>query len=179
MASPFTAACVAAAFAASLTALATPIDVARAAPATVNVLVDNPGSDPALTRNVDDPGRIAYQSSTTCDKGGTSCNFVLPAVPNGHRLVVAHVSGRLLFDSDASGVEVDLSGAANAARSSFLAPPSFQRIGLFDQPVLQYFDGGSVPVVTTVADAFFLASEATISGYLIDCAATPCAAIAK
>jgi hypothetical protein len=179
MASVFAAAGVAAALATSLTALAVPIDAARAASPTSNVIVVNPATEPALTRNVDDPGRVAYQSSTTCDVPGTAaCNFIFPKVPKGHRLVVQHVSGRLNFASDASGVEVGLNGDANGAQSSFLAQPSFRRDGLFDQPVLLYFDGGSTPILFTSADASTQSGQATISGYLLDCATTPCAAIA-
>jgi hypothetical protein len=62
MDSVFAAAGAAAALAASLTALAAPIDAALAAPPTSNVIVVNPAKEPALTRSVDDPGRIAYQS---------------------------------------------------------------------------------------------------------------------
>jgi hypothetical protein len=75
-------------FAASLTALVAPIDGARAASPTSNVVVVNPATEPALTRNVDDPGRIAYQSSSTCDLAGNTCNFIFPKVPTGHWLVV-------------------------------------------------------------------------------------------
>lgn len=179
MASVFAAAGVAAALAASLTALVVPSDGARANPPTVNVFVDNPASDPALTRNVDDPGRIAYQSSTTCDVPGTAtCRFIFPTVPKGHRLVVQHASGHLNFASNASGAEVDLIGGTNTAGSSFLVPPSFNKIGLFDQPVLLYFDGESIPLLLTSADASTEAGQATISGYLLNCATTPCAAIA-
>jgi len=115
----FAAAGVAAALAASLTAFAAPIDGAVAAPPlTVNVVVDNPAKDPALTRSVDNPGRIAYQSS-------------------------------------------------------------FRRIDLFDQPVLQYIDGGSIPVLGASTDASIsTSSQVTLSGYLLDCVTTPCAAIA-
>jgi hypothetical protein len=89
----FAAAGVAAALAASLTAFAAPIDGAVAAPPpTVNVVVDNPAKDPALTRSVDDPGRIAYQSTTTCVLNDTICSFDFPPVPKNHRLVVQHVS---------------------------------------------------------------------------------------
>jgi hypothetical protein len=180
MANVFTAAGVAAALAVSLTALAAPIDGARAASPTSNVNVVNPATEPALTRSVDDPGRIAYQSTATCNGAGNSCNFLFPAVPKGHRLVVQHVSGHLNFTTDASGVEVDFNGDATEAFSSFLAPPSFQRTGIFDQPVLLYFDGGSEPILFTSADASFNTSpsQATLSGYLLDCVTTPCAAIA-
>ena len=79
---------VAAALAASLTAFAAPINATRAASPASNVVVVNPATEPALTRNVDDPGRIAYQSSSTCDLAGNTCNFIFPKVPTGHWLVV-------------------------------------------------------------------------------------------
>jgi hypothetical protein len=77
-------------------------------------------------------------------------------------------------------MQVDLDGGANNASSSFLAPPSFQRIGIFDQPVLLYFDAGSEPSVTIFTDAPFSTSpsQVTLSGYLLDCVTTPRAAIA-
>ena len=75
MSNVFAAAGVVAAFAASLTALVVPIDGARANSPTSNVIVVNPATEPALIRSVDDPGRIAYQSTATCDLPGTTCNF--------------------------------------------------------------------------------------------------------
>jgi len=169
----FAAACVAAALAASLTVFAAPIDGARANPPTVNVVVDNPANDPALTRSVDDPGRIPYQRTAPCDLPGNLCNFIFPAVPKGHRLVLQHISGHLNLTSDVGGVEVELNG------TSFLAPPSFRHISLFDQPVLQYIDGGSIPVLGASTDASIsTSSQVTLSGYLLDCVTTPCAAIA-
>jgi len=66
MASVFGAAGVAAALAASLTAFVASSDGARANPPTSNVNVVNPATEPALTRSVDDPGRIAYQSEASC-----------------------------------------------------------------------------------------------------------------
>ena len=92
MASVFAAAGVAAALAASLTALVVPIDAARAASPASNVMVVNPATEPALTRNVDDPGRIAYQSSADCVLDSTFCSFTFSVAPKNHRLVVAHVS---------------------------------------------------------------------------------------
>jgi hypothetical protein len=59
-----------------------------------------------------------------------------------------------------------------------LHPHSWMPV-FFNQPVLQYFDAGSVPFVFTEALINpSPASSATISGYLLDCATTPCAAIA-
>jgi hypothetical protein len=132
-----------------------------------------------LTRNVDDPGRIAYQSTVACVRDQNTCAFHFSAVPKNHRLVVQHVSVSLGFLADARGALVTLEGGANGAFSSFFAPPSFLEGSSVDQPVLQYFDAGSVPFVFAEADINpSSASTATISGYLLDCATTPCAAIA-
>ena len=172
---------IAIAFAASLTALAAPVGGAVAATPTVQVDVANPATNPALTRSVDDPGRIAYQSTAACelDAPARACFFDFLAVPKNHRLVVQHVSGFLLFGADARGADVQLEGGANTARSSFIAPPSFLAEGLFDQTVLQYIDAGSAARLTVFADIVPDSnSSATISGYLLDCATTPCAAIA-
>jgi hypothetical protein len=178
MASVFAAAGVAAALAASLTVLAAPVGGAVAATPTVQVDVANPATNPALTRSVDDPGRIAYQSTAACVLDSNACSFDFPAVPKNHRLVVQHVSGQL-FGGNATGAKVNLSGGANQAVSSFLAPRSFQGASQFDQPVLQYFDAGSAPFLLAEADTTLNSvSSATISGYLLDCATTPCAAIA-
>jgi hypothetical protein len=132
-----------------------------------------------LTRNVDDPGRIAYQSTVACVRDQNTCAFHFSAVPKNHRLVVQHVSGALAFLADTTGAQVVLEGGANGALSAFIAPPTFLDASFFDQPVLQYFDAGSVPFVFTEALINpSPASSAAISGYLLDCATTPCAAIA-
>jgi len=171
---------IAATVAASLAILVCPVGGAVAAPPTVQVDVANPATNPALTRSVDDPGRIAYQSTAECILDGNFCGFDFPAVPKNHRLVVQHVSGDLPFAAgDGRGARVTLDGGANGALSSFIAPPSLLGHLLFDQPVLQYIDAGSAPSVSALADIILDSnSKATISGYLLDCATTPCAAIA-
>jgi hypothetical protein len=170
---------IAAALAASLAILGCPVGGAFAASPTVQVDVVNPATNPGLTRSVDDPGRIAYQSTASCVLASNDCSFDFPAVPKNHRLVVQHMSGFLLFDGSAKGALVLLEGGANNARSSIIAPPSFQTESSFDQPVLQYFDAGSAAHIGVFADAPLNSdSSTTISGYLLDCATTPCAAIA-
>jgi hypothetical protein len=180
MTSVFAAAGVAAAFAASLTVFVAPIDGARANPPTGNVIVVNPATDPALIRSVDDPERIAYQSTANCVPKQTTCLFDFPVVPKNHRLVVQHVSAHVGYVSQSSGAQVVLEGGPNDAFSTFVAPPSFLGQGLFDQPVLQYIDAGSAAHLITFADVGVnsILGSATISGYLLDCQTTPCAAIA-
>jgi hypothetical protein len=178
MASVFGAAGAAATLAASLTVFVVSIDTARAAPSS-NVIVVNPTTEPVLTRSVDDPGRIAYQKALPCAVVNNTCSFRFPEVPKNHRLVVQHVSVALTFLADARGAQVTLENGANGASSFFIAPPPFLGSILFDQPVLQYFDAGSPPLVFAEADSRPSGvSRATISGYLLDCATTPCEPIA-
>jgi hypothetical protein len=168
---------IAAAFAASLAILGCPVGGAFASSPTVQVDVVNPATNPALTRSVDDPGRIAYQSEAACLQILNFCDFSFPPVPKNRRLVVQHVS--VLLGTTATGALVTLEGGANSAFSSFIAPPSFQGQILADQPILQYFDAESTPKLNATADlTLSSASSAAISGYLLDCATTPCAAIA-
>ena len=125
MASVFAAAGLTAALAASLTAVVVPVSDALAAAPTVQVDVVNPATNPALTRSVDDPGRIAYQSTVACVTDQNTCAFHFSAAPKNHRLVVQHVSVVLAFVADTTGAEVVLEGGANGAFSAFIAPPSF------------------------------------------------------
>ena len=119
------------------------------------------------------------KSTAACVPNFITYSFDFSAVPKNHRLVVQHVSGSLVFLADTTAAEVFLQNGANQALSAFLAPPSFQQASLFDQPVLQYFDAGSAPFVLTRSDVDPAGnSQMTISGYLLDCATTPCEAIA-
>jgi hypothetical protein len=171
---------IAAAFAASLAILAYPVGGALAAQ-TVQVEVANPRTNPAPTSSVDDPGRIAYQATVQCVPGQSlDCDFTFSAVPQGRRLIVQHVSGSAGFVSAPTATAVLLLGGANAALSAFNVPGGEANV-LFDQAVLQYFDPGSVPVLTVEGRVAFnpnAAQIATLTGYLLDCNAAPCAPIA-
>jgi hypothetical protein len=151
----------------------------------VPVTVDNPATMPAFTSSVDDPGRIAYQSKvrptlTDCG-GGSECTFNFSKVPNGKRLVIQHVSGVLQFDGTPS-VSIFLVNNDHTASSTFFAP-SVNKLSVFDQQVLVFFDAGATPSVLAAADgANFLPAVVTqvmtLTGYMLDCNASPCAPIA-
>jgi hypothetical protein len=142
----------------------------------------------ALVQNVDDPGRIAYQSTAfgtnsegTCS--GNVCVFLWPPVPANHRLVAQHIQAAnpLTSLSPAPGFQVFLAGGTSAG-TSFYAP-SLGVQSIFDQPTLAYYDAGSVPqadVFTSVGALFDPTASArlTLTGYLLDCSAAPCAPIA-
>jgi len=129
-------------------------------------------------RNVDDPGRIAYENEQGLGAGQDL--VVFPKVPAGHRLVIQHVSAELRFQSFVSSqVQVLVSGGGQAS-SNFLAPFSKSLAG-FDQLVQLYVDAGEAPAVQIVADAGLTQVSSgflTLTGYLLDCTAAPCAAIA-
>ena len=177
---------IAGAFAASLAILVCPVSGPFAASPTVQVDVINPATNPALTSSVDDPGRTAYESNVNCSpvSGGISCQANFSAVPQGQRLVIQHISGGLAFDSDPKLVQVSTKGSPNQGISAFFVSSLVSTSNsLFDQAVLQYFEGGSTPVVEiTGLAASFLANfpqDVTLTGYLLKCsAATPCAPIA-
>jgi hypothetical protein len=91
------------------------------------------------------------KSTAACVPNFITYSFDFSAVPKNHRLVVQHVFGVLVFVADARGAQVTLEDGANQAVSAFLAPPSFLRENLFDQPALQYFDAESAPLLLATA----------------------------
>jgi hypothetical protein len=191
---------------ASLAVVAAPAQKALGDKPSTPVSVINPSTAPALTSSIDNPGRIAYQSeaTVTCTTS-SSCQFSFPAVPQGHHLVVQHVSGSLSFSITPDTIEVVLSGTAagttNSTGASQFFAPSVDNLSLFDQPVLYYIDGGISPVVSVipvvpgsggcgsqtcgagtgkVVVTFTTNPQSvTLTGYLLDCTASPCAAIAQ
>jgi hypothetical protein len=135
-----------------------PVTVTNPAASPVPTTVVNRATGPALTSSADDPGRIAYQStnSTTCGAG--TCGFSFPVVPAGHRLVIQHVSGELIFSGGTpTGVVATLFGRADNSPTFFSAPsisppPGTPPRSAFDNSVLYYVDAGETPVVA--ADVF-------------------------
>jgi hypothetical protein len=132
---------------------------------------------PLPVREVDDPGRIAYESEQSIGAGQDVVPF--PKVPAGHRLVIQHVSADLHFQSVVSAqVEVLVTGGQGF--SSFLAPFS-QNLTDFDQLVQLYADAGEAPVVQLVPDGGGTQvsfGTLKLTGYLLDCTVAPCAPIA-
>jgi hypothetical protein len=161
------------------------VNVVNPATSPVPTTVLNPATMPALTSSVDDPGRSAYATSVLCaPEGNLFCLFEFPVVPPGHRLVVQHVSGFLVVNSNPGVVEADLVGGRGG--SSFLVPFSSANafgavFASFDQSVLSYHDAGSVPKVFVRVGSGFdgtIEQVVNLAGYLLDCTVSPCAPIA-
>ena len=138
------------------------------------------GAQTTQTRNADDPGRIPYQSTLT-GTPGPIFQFFFPLVPAGHRLVIQHISGDLHFNAVPTSPAAEAVVFATGGGSAFSA--TFTRnIASFDQLVQLYVDGGDAAQVTVnplSANAQALSGFLTLTGYLLDCTAAPCAKIAK
>jgi hypothetical protein len=131
--------------------------------------------------NLNDPGRIAYQSSLLLPCNATQCSGFFPVVPPNHRLVIQHFIGEISFSGSPSSFFVALRGAGGA-QSVFIVTATltlngFTPVSAFDQAVLLYFDAGQQPN-TTVDGNNLLGGEITATGYMLDCTIAPCAAIA-
>lgn len=141
---------------------------------------------PLFFRNVDDPGRIPYQSTVTTSSCITYlCTWNFPAVPANHRLVVQHLSGYLVFKAATEPFVAGIQSSSGNNTIGFLVPATWANATTsgFDQPILDYFDGGSsfqafVQGLSNIGNPFATASI-TVTGYLLDCSAAPCAAIAQ
>lgn len=147
---------------------------------------------PLLFRSVDDPGRIPYQATETSSScRSIGCSWSFPVISASHRLVIQHLSGYLIFTGtpQTNGGLVYLNATTGNPVTAFTLPlvspgtvTSVPTLA-FDQPVLIYVDGGSQAVVQidfapTLPINPLSSGSITATGYLLDCAAAPCASIA-
>ena len=154
----------------------------RAARAVVATLVQvaNTSSNPVITSNTEDPGRIPFVSGFSNLCSGTLCSYTFQPVAAGHRVVLQHVSAALIFDSTPASIFGFVS-FTGGSQIQFNVPPISGAVTVFDQPVLFYFDAGQTPFVQFQSTATFtqnVAQNLTLVGYELDCAAAPCEAVA-
>ena len=150
------------------------------------VHVANTSAAPVIASLIDDPGRVPYFSSqTTASAGGFQLGFGFPQVPAGHRLVITRISGNYKLTAfGALWTSLTLLSGPPGGTSTTLTNFFMPTIGSdvrFDVPVEAYIDGGQVP--STIAEVetnpFFTGFATTnLIGYMLDCAAAPCSAIA-
>ena len=171
-----------------------PVIVTNPSTAPASTTVDNPATEPALTSSVDDPGRIPYQarlSSNDCVSAG-GCIITPPPVPSGKRLVIQHAALETFIAQTtrqgATFVELSFALApagTNQLLSAFQVPilgPDLAN-GLFrvagDQAVQFYVDGGQSFLVQPDTNGTFQGAPIiSLTGYLLDCTVSSCAAIA-
>jgi hypothetical protein len=157
------------------------------------VKVVNTTSAPAIGSLMDDHGRIPYQSEVDggsvgippvpCDQT-VGCDFVFGPVPAGHRLVIERVTG-VVPSTVAAQAFVILSNpnspSPGTVYAAFTLPPT-STAGYFEVPTLVYVDSQqSVDVTVAFSGAGFASGffrRVIVKGYLLDCTAAPCAAIA-
>jgi hypothetical protein len=158
---------------------------------TPTVSLGNSAAQPLFFRNVEDRGRVAYQSlnivppSASCS--GQQCSFTTAQVPPGHRLVVEHISGALALTTGTAPkfVTVAVEHASGAELLGFtLAPPFSGGLTWFERSVLFYVDEGQFFTFNAGVDfssSFDSGANQTFAatGYLLDCTAAPCAPLAR
>jgi len=139
----------------------------------------------ALVQNVDEHGRIPYQSSSqnsNCGPGILQCDVFFPAVPNNKRLVITHFDTFVLVNNSGNLIYMYLSTAtsSNRAYPEFTAGPPFAGDSTYvsSRPVEYYVDAGSAPVAHFNATQQVAPLTITLTGYLVDCT-SGCAAIAQ
>jgi len=155
---------------------------------TPNVHIVNTSSSPALTSSLDDPGRHPYQATVSrpscqATSGGENCGFLFPLIPLNRRLVVEHVSGIFSFTAVPT---ILYAGVGSPVAANFfpipqatVAPPG--ALTSFDQATKLYFDTTTLSPLVSLAflgTANLQGGSVTLTGYLLDCAAAPCAPIA-
>jgi hypothetical protein len=168
-----------------------PVTVVNPAISPVPTTVGNPATSPALVSRVDDPGRSAYQSVLSdsdahCEPFGLLCIYNFPAVPQGHRLVIQHISYYQSVETgDTGSVSAEIISTQGNLTLSYssteFSNPTHGQISL-NQPVLIYIEGGDAPEVRTTwlgsATVILPFGGVTLTGYLLDCTFIPCAAVA-
>ena len=137
----------------------------------------------ALVQNVDERGRIPYQSTrnmNTCN-GSPDCQLIFGAVPSNKRLVITHFDALVFVSGSGSLQDIFLSvpGTSDRANPEFTA--SAPGAGGFNgfsssREVLFYLDTGAGPTVDLQATNGMF-GIVTLRGYLVDCT-NGCAAIA-
>ena len=150
------------------------------------VKVVNTTSAPAITSRMDDPGRVPYQSTInglSC-VNTNSCIVSFPVVPVGHRLVVTQISGAHNGPQPGTGpfavsVRIGLNGPAGAINQFYW---DLESNGSYVLPFSAYVDAGvNVNLVDSIVGTTYNNGPQliTVTGYMLDCTAAPCAAIAQ
>lgn len=137
---------------------------------------------PLIVGNVDEPGRIPYQSEALVNScNGISCTYTFNNPSAGHRLVVQHISGSWNNTTFGATLVVGASADSGAARAAFdKTEPATSNQFFFDQPVLFYVDAGHTFTVSMgVNSGTSLGASIFVSGYLVDCGVSACAPIAQ
>ena len=131
-------------------------------------------------RVADDPGRIPFQSTKYCTPSPGSCSATFGPTPSGRRLVIEYVSGAFGFNAVPLNTKILMNSPANTV--TFNIPPPSAPLPIdvsFNERVRLYVDQGQTVTATVFSSATPVPGYFMVAGYLLDCNAAPCAAIAS
>ena len=157
--------------------------IAQGALKPVLALIVNDASRPVPTASVDEPGRVPFSHDQVGECGAATCSMQFPAVPEGKRLVILHVSVVARPSSTSTIVDfADLTtsnpadpsmGVRNLFKMTLIGEAGAIVLGNTwgtNQPVLAYVEAGYSPSVSVSTrdggNIFF--SQATLSGYFVN-----------
>jgi len=144
----------------------------------------------ALVQNVDEPGRSPYSSAsnfTNSSCSGVLCVIRFTPVPAGKRLVVTNLTGQINVGAPGvvSFLILDAPASALSTHSTALIPTTLlagtvngsNRLGV-TATLLAFFSAGDEPAASVLATTG-ISQEGllTLSGYLVDCTSSSCAAL--
>ena len=140
----------------------------------------------AFVQNVNEPGLNPYQFYVSFKQGftfpqgvgtctGVQCNFVLPPVPSGKRLVVTNITGNIFVDTPGITQPVVLFGGGVTFEIPTLPAGSYQAINSnqpsnmigVNAPILAYFDPGMKPTIFILATALISDSQGLTTGSIV------------
>jgi hypothetical protein len=145
-------------------------------------LIVNGDDSPVPVRVIGEPARRPYAVDDVGTCNNSNCFFEFPAVPEGMRLEILHVSGIARPSAattiiDMAQLVTDDTEHSHLARNT-IAVELIGRSGVnvaadtygFNQPVLAHVRAGNVPrlVMSTRDGGAVFFSQATISGYLVE-----------
>jgi hypothetical protein len=140
----------------------------------------------AFVQNVNEPGLNPYQFYVSFKQGftfpqgvgtctGVQCDFVLPPVPSGKRLVITNITGNIFVDTPGITQPIVLFGGGVTFEIPTLPAGSYQAfnsnqpsnmIGV-NAPILAYFDAGMKPTIAILATASISDSQGLTTGSIV------------
>jgi len=123
----------------------------------------------ALVKNVDERGRVPYQSAAACSASGgpaISCDILLTKVPVGTRLVLEHISSNNQLPPGATFYTFSTTHGTMLPPKLFASFPG-STIWTGNDDLLEYFEAGETPKVSVFATATSLTANVLATGYLV------------
>jgi hypothetical protein len=135
----------------------------------------------ALTKNVDEPGRMPFTENplvltSTCTFNSVLyfCRVNFSAVPAGKRLVVEHISSFIALSATGSPDSIRFidrfGGTAEWVQPTFTTRVNTTSHFFLDRPTLVYYEPGDTPQVLVATTVQPTVVEVILHGYFIDAA---------